>query len=184
MIIADITDVKRLQRQLEQRAYYDELTQIFNRRAFFERCEAAYAEAKQEGTPFTIILFDIDHFKQVNDTYGHKAGDLALIHVVKACRSCMKDHILFARYGGEEFVIALSGSSVREGQAFAEELRQRIESPPLAVEGQIIRVTSSFGVAESSRRADESLSHLLHLADHALYAAKRSGRNQVQVYAG
>jgi len=184
MIITDITQVKQLQRQLEHRAYYDELTQIFNRRAFFERCEADYAQAKQEGTPYTVILFDVDHFKQVNDTYGHKAGDLSLLHVVQACRSCMDDKILFARYGGEEFVIALSGYSAPEGQAFAEKLRQRIETQPVVFEDKLIRITSSFGVAESTGRADESLSHLLHLADHALYTAKRGGRNQVQTYAG
>jgi diguanylate cyclase (GGDEF)-like protein len=184
MIITDITQVKQLQHELERRAYYDELTQILNRRAFFERCETEYAWAKQTGDPFTIILFDIDYFKQVNDTYGHKAGDLSLIHVAQECRSCMKDNILFARYGGEEFVIALSGRSAAEGQAFAEQLRQRIESQPLVVDGKNIRITSSFGVAESSGSAEESFSHLLHLADQALYAAKRSGRNQVQVFAG
>jgi diguanylate cyclase (GGDEF)-like protein len=112
----------------------------------------------------------------------HKAGDLSLIHVVQACLSCMKENILFARYGGEEFVIALPGRSSLDGQAFAEQLRQKIETQPLVVDGKIIRITSSFGVASSSGSTDESLSHLLHLADEALYAAKRGGRNQVHVY--
>jgi diguanylate cyclase (GGDEF)-like protein len=184
MIIADITEIKRLQRKLEQHAYYDELTQIFNRRAFFERCEEGYTRSKQDASAFTAILFDIDHFKKINDTYGHNAGDQVLMHVVHICKSCLTDNVLFARYGGEEFVLALFGRTAAQGKDFAERLRENIASHPLSVEGKVIHVTSSFGVAESSGRADESLQNLLHFADEALYAAKRAGRNQVCVFTG
>lgn len=182
MIITDITELKRLQRRLEQHAYYDDLTQIFNRRAFFEHCEKVFMQAKRECLPFTAVLFDIDHFKEVNDTYGHIAGDQALLHVVRICQSYLTDDMLFARYGGEEFVLALFGRTASEGKEFAERLRREIASQPLSVEGTEIRITSSFGVAEASGRSEESLQHLLHFADKALYTAKRSGRNQVIVY--
>lgn len=182
MIITDITEFKRLQRKLEQHAYFDELTQIFNRRAFFERCEEGYARSKQDAFTFTTILFDIDNFKKVNDTYGHNAGDQVLIHVVQVCKSCLTDDVLFARYGGEEFVLALFGRTAAEGKDFAERLREKIASHPLNVDGTVIHVTSSFGVAETTGREEELLQNLLNCADEALYAAKRRGRNQICVY--
>lgn len=181
MIISDITELKLLQQQLKRHADYDELTQIFNRRAFFERFKEGYALTKQNAEPFTVILFDIDDFKKVNDTYGHDTGDQALVHVVNICQSCLSDNMLFARYGGEEFVLALFGNTASEGEAFAERLREQIALQPLIVDGTVIRLTSSFGVSEASN-TDVSLQQLLHYADQALYAAKHGGRNQVRVY--
>jgi len=90
LIFTDITELKELQRQLEQLAFYDELTQIYNRRAFFQQCNQVYSEARESSTTFTVILMDIDHFKNVNDTYGHAIGDQLLVHVVMACQSVFK----------------------------------------------------------------------------------------------
>jgi diguanylate cyclase (GGDEF)-like protein len=182
MIITDITELKRMQRTLERHAYYDELTRILNRRAFMERCEENYARSRKEAADFTVILFDIDHFKQINDTYGHLAGDRVLVHIARICESSLTDEMLFARYGGEEFVLALYGRTAEEGRQFAEQLRVTIASQPVAMDGDLIRVTSSFGVAESSGRKEETLQKLLHYADKALYEAKRGGRNRVCVY--
>jgi diguanylate cyclase (GGDEF)-like protein/PAS domain S-box-containing protein len=182
MIISDITEMKMMQQKLEQHAYFDELTQICNRRAFFQRCEEEYAKAKRGDVPITTILFDIDNFKKVNDTYGHNAGDQVLVHVADTIRSSIKEDMLFARYGGEEFVLALFGKSAAYGKMFAESLRQRIASRPLVMNGTVIRVTSSFGVAEATGDEQETLQKLLHCSDEALYAAKRGGRNQVCVY--
>jgi len=182
MIISDITELKLLQQKLEHHAYYDELTQVFNRRAFFERCESDFARAKREALPLTTILFDIDNFKQVNDTYGHSVGDQVLAHVARIANSCLQEGMLFARYGGEEFVLALAGRSATDGKTFAEQLRRRIAAQPLTVGGKTISITSSFGVAETTGVVDESLQHLLHFSDKALYEAKRSGRNRVCVY--
>lgn len=182
MIISDITELKLLQQKLEHHAYYDELTQVFNRRAFFERCESDFARAKREALPFTTILFDIDNFKQVNDTYGHSVGDQVLAHVARIANSCLQEGMLFARYGGEEFVLALAGRSATDGKTFAEQLRRRIAAQPLTAGGKTISITSSFGVAETTGVVDESLQHLLHFSDKALYEAKRSGRNRVCVY--
>ncbi len=90
IIFTDITELKRLQVKLEHQAYYDELTQIYNRRAFFQQCKQDFAEAKKVATPFTVILMDVDYFKRVNDTYGHAVGDKLLVHVVEMCKSKLK----------------------------------------------------------------------------------------------
>jgi diguanylate cyclase (GGDEF)-like protein/PAS domain S-box-containing protein len=182
IIITDMTEIKQLQRRLEKHAYYDDLTEVLNRRAFFEQCEVRYAQLKQQNLAFTVILFDIDHFKEINDTFGHHAGDQVLVHVARICKSCLTEDMLFARYGGEEFVLALFGHPEEEGKKLAERLREKIASHPLKVDGAVIFVTSSFGVAGASAGAKESLQTLLCYADEALYEAKRGGRNQVCVF--
>jgi len=182
MIISDITETKRMQRQLERHAYYDDLTGIYNRRAFLEYCEAEFEKAREASGPFTVILFDIDYFKRINDTHGHQTGDRVLVHVAGITRRCLGEDMLLARYGGEEFVLALPGKGVSDGKAFAETLRRQIESQPLVVNGQEVAITSSFGIAGASWQPGESLQHVLHCADKALYEAKRGGRNQVSVH--
>jgi len=181
LIFTDITELKELQRQLEQQAYYDELTQINNRRAFFQQCNQAYSEAGEASSAFTVILMDIDHFKNVNDTYGHAIGDQLLVHVVKVCQSVLKKGELFARYGGEEFVLALKDHTLSEGQALANLLCNSVESQPLMTTEGAIRATISCGVAEGTI-GKETLYQLLNNADKALYAAKQAGRNRVHVY--
>ena len=182
MIISDITEMKRMQQQLERNAYYDDLTGIYNRRAFLEYGEAEFGKAREDSAPFTVILFDIDNFKQINDTHGHQTGDRVLVHVAGITRRCLGEDMLLARYGGEEFVLALPGKRVSDGVDFAETLRRHIESRPLTVSGQEVAITSSFGVACAAWQPGESLQHVLNIADKALYEAKRSGRNRVCVY--
>ena len=183
IIFTDITELKNLQKKLEHQVYYDELTQIYNRRAFFQLCEKNFTEAKKLSLPYTIIIFDIDYFKKVNDTYGHQAGDQVLKHIAKVCQSELNEDILFARYGGEEFVLALKEWTKSDSALLANRLRQSIESQELVTtDGVIITVTSSFGVAETTKNHDETLTQLLNKADEALYSAKREGRNRVNVY--
>ncbi|PJN88919.1 histidine kinase N-terminal 7TM domain-containing diguanylate cyclase [Bacillus sp. mrc49] len=181
IIFTDITELKRLQMKLEHLAYHDELTQIYNRRAFFEKCEKVFPPANEVSLPFTIILIDIDYFKRVNDTYGHNVGDQLLKHVVSACQLQLSKDILFARYGGEEFVLALKGT-VSEGETLANQLRRFIETQPLSTADEVISVTISCGVSEATIGTGETLHQLLHKADEALYSAKRAGRNQVHVH--
>jgi len=182
LIFTDITELKRLQIELERQAFYDELTQILNRRAFFQKCEQAFAAAKNDSTPFTIILIDIDYFKRVNDTYGHPVGDQLLKHVVSICQTKLKEDMLFARYGGEEFVLALEGGTAFTGEALANQLRKSVEEQPLITMEGVISVTLSIGVAETTGESEETIYQLLNKAGQALYAAKREGRNQVRVY--
>ncbi|MFA9558153.1 diguanylate cyclase [Evansella sp. AB-rgal1] len=184
LIFTDITEIKLLQVKLEYQAYYDELTKINNRRAFFEKSELLLAEAKKERTPFTVILIDIDYFKQVNDTYGHHVGDDVLKHVVKVLQTQLKEDDLFARYGGEEFVVALKKDAVTEGQDFANQLRKSIESEPLQSDEGFISISISSGIAEATYEMEETLYQLLNKADKALYSAKNAGRNQVSMWEG
>jgi diguanylate cyclase (GGDEF)-like protein len=182
IIFTDITELHTLQQKLEHQAYYDDLTQIYNRRAFFQKSEQSLMKAKGELSSFVIILFDIDFFKKVNDTYGHQTGDQMLVHVAQICKAEMGEHILFARYGGEEFVLALPGYTLAEGENFANYLRFCIEQKPLVENEKLVTITSSFGVSVTTGAVEETIHQLLHKADEALYAAKRAGRNQVRVF--
>ncbi|WP_394234900.1 histidine kinase N-terminal 7TM domain-containing protein [Niallia oryzisoli] len=184
IIFTDITELKRLQEKLERHAYYDELTQIYNRRAFFQQSTQEFAEAKNLSSAYTVILMDVDYFKKVNDTYGHSLGDQLLVHVVNVCKTQLKEGELFARYGGEEFVLALQGYTASEGEALANRIRSCLETQPLLTTEGNISVTLSLGVAEASKGTEETLNELLNKADKALYSAKEAGRNRVQVYTG
>ncbi|OZQ62409.1 diguanylate cyclase [Paenibacillus sp. VTT E-133280] len=182
IIFTDITELHTLQQKLEHQAYFDDLTQIYNRRAFFQKSEQSLMKAKGELSSFVIILFDIDFFKKVNDTYGHQTGDQMLVHVAQICKAEMGEHILFARYGGEEFVLALPGYTLAEGENFANYLRFCIEQKPLVENEKLVTITSSFGVSVTTGAVEETIHQLLLKADEALYAAKRAGRNQVRVF--
>ncbi|WP_318245193.1 histidine kinase N-terminal 7TM domain-containing diguanylate cyclase [Solibacillus faecavium] len=182
LVFTDITEIKRLQEKLEQQAYYDELTQIYNRRAFLQQCEQDFLAAKETVYPFTVMLLDIDHFKRVNDTYGHQVGDQVIMHVVNVCQRQLQEGSCFARYGGEEFVIALNGYNETEGEVLGNRLRTSVEKAPLITPEGNIPVTLSIGVAEVKDWTEETLHQLLHKADTALYAAKQEGRNRVKVF--
>lgn len=182
IIFTDITEVKSLQVQLERQAYYDELTQIYNRRAFFQKCEQDFANSMKEQTVYTVILMDIDYFKRVNDTYGHHVGDQLLIHIAKACQTQLQEGDIFARYGGEEFVLSLKGRTAFEGEMLANKIRGYIEAHPLKWNEASIPVTISMGVAEAANGKGPTLYQLLNKADKALYSAKENGRNRVNVY--
>ncbi len=181
LMFINVTELKRLQRELEHQAYYDGLTQILKRSQFISRSRTMLEECRRNGQPFTVVLFDVDYFKRVNDNYGHETGDKLLVHVVDVCKRKIPPDTLFARYGGEEFVLALP-STLQEGFAIAERLRQALESEPLTASGEEIAVTSSFGVAEAESGRNDALSALLRQADEALYASKRDGRNRVTPY--
>ena len=182
IIFTEITELKRLQSQLEQQAYFDELTQVYNRRAFFQQCEQKLKRVPETQEPLSIILLDIDYFKSVNDTYGHLMGDQILKHVAQVCQRVLGKDVLFARFGGEEFVLALDGFSAQEGKELADQIRREIESQPLAADDLVISVTASFGVAQATKEQEETLTQLLNRADKALYEAKENGRNCVYVY--
>lgn len=182
LIFTDITELKRLQTKLEYQANYDGLTQIYNRRAFIERCEQDFAAAEQESSPFTVALMDIDYFKKVNDTYGHHVGDQLLKHVVNICENHLMEGQVFARYGGEEFALSLKGCTAAEAEVLGNRLRKSLENQKLHSSEGIIPVTFSMGVAEAIQGTMETVDQLLNRADKALYLAKQAGRNQVHIY--
>ncbi|MRW88111.1 diguanylate cyclase, partial [Pseudoduganella sp. FT26W] len=166
--------------ELRARANTDYLTGILNRRAFTTAGNQRLHRAQQHEETLAVLLFDIDHFKSVNDSHGHEAGDQVLIRVAAVIRDALRDGEIVARHGGEEFVVMPSHCSHAQACALAERLRELIESEPLTLpDGHILRVTASFGVA-SATGPTAALDDLLHAADLALYRAKRKGRNRVE----
>ncbi|MBA5638033.1 diguanylate cyclase [Duganella sp. LX20W] len=160
-------------------AYSDPLTRLANRRAFFQQADAAFAIASRYERPLALLMIDLDHFKHVNDTYGHAAGDAVLVRTANCLRHSVRHADLPARLGGEEFVVMLPETTLAEALETAERIRRTIEqSPPAEFEGRAIPVTASVGVAmmHSDSKGIESI---LNEADMALYDAKETGRNKV-----
>ncbi|MRX73046.1 diguanylate cyclase [Bacillus lacus] len=181
----DITDRVILQKKLARLAAYDGLTQIYNRTHFLEKAETALISLMKKESSAALILFDIDHFKLVNDTYGHQMGDTVITHVIQKAQACLQPQDLIGRYGGEEFIIFLHEAKEEEAIAAAESIRSSIEESLLSSESYKLHVTSSFGVSAVSCHSvspGEAIKEAVEHADHALYAAKRAGRNNVQLF--
>jgi diguanylate cyclase (GGDEF)-like protein len=174
----DITERKNYQHALEHLATTDHLTNLLNRRVFLEASEKEMRRSHRYGQPLTLLMLDIDHFKRINDTCGHPAGDEVLRRIAATTASLLRDEDLVGRLGGEEFAIALVQTSLAAAVLVAERLRQTISQLVFDFEGSQFGVTVSVGVAEFGADAD-SLSRLISVADQRLYAAKRAGRNCV-----
>ncbi|MGA8138657.1 MAG: diguanylate cyclase [Pseudomonas gingeri] len=188
LVIYDVTDVATNRHQLQaanaklqKLSSTDRLTGLYNRGHWEESLKAAYARNQRYGNATSLVMFDIDHFKRVNDTYGHQAGDKVIEHVADLVREHVRDSDVAGRYGGEEFGVVLSDTDKAGARFFAERLRKAIEALEVVHEGQSIRFTISLGVADLSQ---PSISHadLIAWADQALYASKKGGRNRVTVY--
>lgn len=176
----NITPLKRVMGDLEKRAYLDPLTGIFNRGYFFEKANYHAAEGFLAQEPFSLIMFDLDHFKSVNDTYGHAGGDLVLRDVAAIAKCRLRKTDLLGRYGGEEFCILLPGTDLPEAVAKAEEIRCAIGGHTFTFEGKAIPVTSSFGVAVARYDTDgDTVECIVKRADAYLHEAKNRGRNRV-----
>lgn len=163
-----------------QLARTDVLTGARNRRDFFEIALHQFGVAKRYGSEISLILFDIDHFKRVNDRHGHETGDEVLRRVARLAQTGIREADLLARYGGEEFIVLLPNSSTALAALVAERIRDAIERAFAPGQGSIGPLTISAGVAGCVPR-DESLDDLIRAADQALYRAKESGRNRVEV---
>jgi diguanylate cyclase (GGDEF)-like protein len=166
----------RLVDQLERRAAEDPLTRLANKRALQLACESELSRAARDDSWLSVVVLDLDHFKQINDRYGHPYGDAVLVNVAKALRSAVRGHDLVGRAGGEEFMILLPGTDPMEARSVAERARFLIGQVPLP-EG---RLSSSAGVSGVSGRGAE-LHKLLDAADRALYQAKRAGRSRTEL---
>ena len=168
--------IKALSTQLRNVAYTDSLTKIYNRLHFAHFLDAEIDKVKRYGGKFSIIFFDLDHFKEVNDNYGHLVGDNVLAGVTEIVSKANRSADIFARYGGEEFIILAPETDLSGALIHAERLRNDIEKFEFKTAGHI---TSSFGVAEFNAETD-SIETLLERADKALYMAKEYGRNRVE----
>jgi len=177
-VIQDITERKALESKLEQEARTDALTGCTNRRHFIELSTHEMARARRYGHDLSLLMIDIDHFKEVNDRYGHRAGDLALKHLVQICKKELREEDLVGRLGGEEFAILLPETSGARALEVAERTRVAVATTEIRSNGETIRITISLGVT-TQRSADTDIDALLNRADRALYAAKTAGRNQV-----
>jgi diguanylate cyclase (GGDEF)-like protein len=174
----DITERKNYQNALEHLAATDHLTNLLNRRAFLDAMEKEMRRAHRYGHPLTLLMLDVDHFKRINDTYGHPAGDEVLRRIAATTRRLLRDEDLTGRLGGEEFAIALVQAPLIAAAVVAERLRKIISELVIDFEGRQISVTVSIGVAEFGADAG-NLTRLVTVADERLYAAKHSGRNCV-----
>jgi two-component system cell cycle response regulator len=169
--------IAALVEESQRLATEDALTGLLNRRAFVAQMEVEVARCQRYGMPLSFMLIDIDHFKSVNDTYGHAAGDQALAAVGAVLKREMRVPDLEARWGGEELVVALTNTDLRGGAVVAERVRQAIAALKLDATSGSFGITASIGVA--SLQAPEKLGDLIERADRAMYAAKKSGRNRV-----
>ena len=157
----------------------DGLTQISNKRHFLETLEREIARGQRYRRPLSLVMFDLDHFKTINDTFGHLAGDYVLKHLASAVKQRIRREDVFARYGGEEFAIVLPEIGISAAMTLAEKIRQLVERHEFRFEKTKIAVTISVGVASTDDR-DLDAETLIKLADEQLYAAKAGGRNQVR----
>ena len=169
-------------RRFKKIAEYDQLTGISNRYHFNNQAQVALDYCEANSKPVAVILFDLDHFKTINDTYGHAAGDWALQAVVKTCRNFMRNNDVFGRIGGEEFAVVLPGCHTDKAVLLAEICRDAIASIDTSESGTSFPLTASFGVS-SSDHSGFLLKQLLADADHAMYQSKQGGRDQVSEFA-
>lgn len=175
----------RLRRELEiehriasNAARTDELTGLNNLRAFKEQADSIFAYTRRYDLPLCALLLDIDHFKQINDTYGHAAGDQVLRAVAQQLKAGLRETDLCGRLGGEEFGVLLAGTDMSEALQIAEKLRLAVQATEVAINDRTLRVTISVGLAEADATCPDA-SYLLAKADTAMYFAKSNGRNQV-----
>ena len=183
----DITERKLAEEELEAAkklaeslARKDELTGISNRREFFNQGDLAFKRAIRSRHPVSVIMMDIDHFKDVNDNYGHSAGDKVLETIAKRIKNKLREIDIVARIGGEEFAFVLPETSLDEAVKLVERLRVEIANTAVVHNTVAVKITASFGIC-SCLVKNETLESMLTKADDALYMAKNKGRNQVEI---
>ena len=177
----DITERKQLEDEFKRQARIDFLTGVSNRRYFMEQAEQEILRTSRYDAPLSFFMLDIDLFKQVNDTYGHKSGDIVLKRMAAVCRETLREIDIIGRVGGEEFAILLPETDKAEAAEVAERLRAVLANQKVPLEAGIpIQFTVSIGVASRVSKQD-NIDMLLNLADEALYQAKKYGRNRVYI---
>jgi len=179
-IIGLILHMDDLEKRIRQYSHFDELTGLMSRRHFFENAEQYFVIASRYQKSFSILLLDLDHFKEINDTYGHMAGDDALRSFGEQLAAFKRESDIAGRFGGEEFIFLLPETNTEHAFAFAEKVRVKTENMQITYQDESITMTVSVGVAMyDPDHPSDNLIHLINEADKALYAAKKSGRNRV-----
>lgn len=177
LVWRDITELKLAQAELERLATTDSLTQIANRRYFFDQAELELERAARYQHNLALVMIDIDNFKTVNDRFGHPAGDQVLIVFSHLCQEQLRYNDLFARFGGEEFILLLPETSATQAFSAAERIRLAVEKTPIPVGGDFVNLTISLGIACLEEKG-EPLKRIISRADQRLYRAKQEGRNR------
>jgi len=181
MYFLDITDHKLEIQEMEYIANYDDLTKILNRRAFYLKASEAFSKVSRGEDCFSLIMFDLDGFKEVNDAFGHQSGDSVLNELAKLIVNELQEGDLFGRYGGEEFIIYTKGIAPEQAAVLAESIRLKIEKYPFSYNDNQIRITASFGVSGAVKKPDKTLKQYIAESDKGLYIAKSKGKNKVVV---
>ena len=189
IIIYDVTDIavnkkelEELNKKLEQVSQTDSLTQLANRGHWEHLLHQEFLRTKRSEGCCSLLIFDIDHFKKVNDDFGHSAGDEALRHIASLLKTALRETDIAGRYGGEEFVVTLLDTDKQGAIVFAERLRQLIETSPAKYNGHTVHMAISVGIA-CFDNAFKDHERWIEAADKALYHSKETGRNKVSVYA-
>ena len=178
----DLTEHKMLQSRLEILASTDALTGLPNRQAFTGKANKEFSRSNRYSRPLSLVMIDVDHFKSINDQYGHAAGDHVLTNVGRILGDGLRDSDVLARIGGEEFVLLLPDTPMINAEYVAERMRLGLEATAIKYQDQELNITASFGVAAISPK-DETLEQMLARADQAMYEAKNKGRNRVKTAA-
>lgn len=170
---------ERFQQEMYDAALRDGLTRVYNKKFFLDRLETEFAYAKRHQAMLSLVMFDVDHFKKVNDSYGHLAGDAVLVRLAGITQGMVRTEDILARYGGEEFAVICRGIPLLNGGILGERLRTAVEQSTFEFQERRLPVTISVGVAALPEAPAATLQELIAHADGALYEAKRSGRNRV-----
>ena len=185
MLLRDVTELIHSMEKLEQLATTDPLTGLYNRRYFHLEGERMYVQAARYGHPICVLTFDLDHFKQINDNFGHPAGDEVLKQVAERVKNNSRAVDIIARFGGDEFFVLLPESTVPYAMALVKRIQTTLQDAPFEVDGNQMTVTASFGIASSwpvDTEESLSLDELMRVADQMLYEAKKEGGNTVRFY--
>jgi diguanylate cyclase (GGDEF)-like protein len=179
-LVDEISERKHVEERLARIATSDMLTGVMNRRAMFEQLRYQLVRHQRNKTPFVILVADVDHFKNINDTYGHDVGDQALIAVADILLNSTRSQDLISRWGGEEFLILLPDTDLKGGAIAAEKIRSRMSEEAVKADKHSLKLTLSIGVAEY--KYGQTIEKCIKDADSALYQAKNQGRNRVEVF--
>jgi len=176
-----LSELEEKNRELQELAYYDPLTDLPNRRFFFEHANLIFEEAKRYKKPLSLLVMDIDHFKKINDTYGHDVGDVVLKTFAGVLRGIVRQSDICARFGGEEFVVLLPNTDLEGAKVLAERIRTAVAKNPVEHGSIVIVFTVSVGISQY-RKSMQNIDELIKEADIALYRAKEGGRNRVEIF--
>ena len=181
MVEMRTAELRKAYKQLEYQATHDSLTELLNRRAIFDVLKREISRINRSNNPITIILADIDHFKNINDTYGHSMGDAVLVETAKRLKECIRPYDSVGRIGGEEFLVVLPECNSEDGTVVAERIRATVARDLFIIPGQSFSITTSIGLATASPSQTLEPDSLITAADQALYRAKRGGRNKITI---